>query len=103
MLLLGMLLLAMLRTTNESLFIMRIRHCGFLANRCRAARLAQIREAIEEEAEAQEQKTQAELRTGGSYRCPRCRQGRLQLVAIRMPQQRPAHGPLKVRPPQRKH
>jgi len=59
---------------------MRIRHCGFLANRCRATKLALIRDAIGQ-AQAQAQETAAEPATAEHYRCPRCRQGRLQVVA----------------------
>jgi len=65
---------------------MRIRHFGFLANRCRTERLTQIRAAIDAE-----QKTPAEapgepegVRFDG-YPCPRCRQGRLRVIALLAP------------------
>jgi len=77
---------------------MRIRHCGFLANRCRATKLAQIREAI-----GQDQEAAAEPATGERYPCPRCRQGRLQLVATRMPQRHIPRRPARVRAPDRRH
>jgi hypothetical protein len=80
---------------------MRIRHCGFLANRCRATKLAQIREAIGQ-AQAQGQEAAAEPATGERYRCPRCRQGRLQVVAIRMPQRRLTRCPGQARAPDRR-
>jgi len=78
---------------------MRIRHCGFLANRCREGKLVQIREAI---GQAQAQATADEPTTGGCYRCPRCRQGRLQVVAIRMPQRRLTRRPGQARAPDRR-
>ena len=81
---------------------MRICHCGFLANRCRATKLAQIREAIGQ-AQAQAQETAPEPAPGERYRCPRCRQGRLQVVAIRIPQRHIPWRPARVRAPDRRH
>lgn len=60
---------------------MRIRHFGFLANRCRAQRLGQIRQAIAagrgevSAAHGDEQDTHRHR-----WPCPHCRQGRLQVV-----------------------
>jgi hypothetical protein len=62
----------------------RIRHFGFLANRCRAQRLGQIRQAIAEHAQAPE--PAGESADGGAPPsdeprvCPRCRIGRLRVV-----------------------
>jgi hypothetical protein len=80
---------------------MRVRHCGFLANRCRAQKLTQIREVIGQ-AQAQAQEAAAEPAPAERYRCPRCRQGRLQVVAIRMPQRRLTRCPGQARAPDRR-
>jgi hypothetical protein len=61
---------------------MRIRHFGFLANRCRAQRLGQIREAIA--AQAQVSVSEAPERAAAGdvpRRCPRCRIGHLRVVS----------------------
>jgi len=62
---------------------MRVRHFGFLANRCRAQRLTAIRKAIE--AEVPTTKTTAEAVAAAApfdgYPCPKCRLGRLRIVA----------------------
>jgi len=68
---------------------MRVRHFGFLANRCRAERLDAIRRAI-----ADEVHTAAKTKSDGvaaslpfdGYPCPKCRQGRLRIVAALAPQ-----------------
>jgi len=61
--------------------LMRIRHFGFFANRCRRQRLACIRRAlaVAETAPAAEY-TAAQARSP-DYPCPHCRQGRLRIVA----------------------
>jgi hypothetical protein len=67
---------------------MRVRHFGFLANRCRAERLNAIRRAIEDEAptaKATAEALVAALPFDG-YPCPKCRQGRLRIVAELVPQ-----------------
>jgi hypothetical protein len=59
---------------------MRVRHFGFLANRCRARRLAEIRTALSApppEASAPETPT---ARFDG-YPCPKCRNGKLHVRA----------------------
>ena len=70
---------------------MRVRHFGFLANRCRATRLAQIRAALEAQppqaAEAKE-----ETAPFGGYHCPKCRKGRMQVAAHLAPQRRDPGG-----------
>jgi hypothetical protein len=63
---------------------MRIRHCGFLANRCREAKLAQIRQALGQ-AQAQAQETEPRAGEHDPYRCPHCGQGRLHIIARLMP------------------
>lgn len=64
---------------------MRIRHFGFLANRCRAARVAEIREdlaSVPTEAESvRERGAPSMTGTDPDYPCPRCRLGRLHAVA----------------------
>ncbi len=57
---------------------MRIRHFGFLANRCRRHRLAQIRTAIKAKAAETVERTQAEETPDRP--CPKCRRGRLRVV-----------------------
>jgi hypothetical protein len=62
--------------------LVRIRHCGFLANRCRRAKLALIREAIGQAAEGD---TTGETTAGDTpdwSRCKHCGEGRLRIVAI---------------------
>jgi hypothetical protein len=61
---------------------MRIRHFGFLANRCRGERLGQIRAAIDAAKDAPED-DQAHHDTVPfeGYPCPRCRQGHLRVRA----------------------
>lgn len=62
---------------------MRIRHCGFLANRCREAKLAQIRRAIGQADQAFHEGEPSEEQTAlDRYRCPRCGVGRLIIVAF---------------------
>lgn len=65
---------------------MRIRHFGFLANRCRTQRLSQIRAAIDA-APSPEPTEEAETSAPfAGYPCPACRQGRLQITAVLVPQ-----------------
>ncbi|MDH4276292.1 MAG: IS91 family transposase [Gammaproteobacteria bacterium] len=70
---------------------MRIRHYGFLANRCRQKRLQAIRMALNAETE---QTTLEAGRNGqptaapAAYRCPCCRQGRLVVVSSLAPVRR---------------
>lgn len=64
---------------------MRIRHFGLLANRCRTARVAQIRgvlaNAATDEAHAIERAAEPTTGTDAEYPCPRCRLGRLRPIA----------------------
>ena len=68
--------------------LMRIRHFGFLANRCRTARVHHIRELLAHEPAAEHRAEQAADPNASSgdlvparprRRCPRCRVGSLQL------------------------
>jgi hypothetical protein len=65
---------------------MRIRHFGFLANRCRAARLVAIRRAIR----LAQQQPEATTKTHSpasfdGYPCRKCRQGHLRITAYLAP------------------
>ena len=68
--------------------LMRIRHYGFLANRCRKTKLAQIRTAL---AHMVQQTPSAETDdeaayTFDGYPCPECRIGRLLVIGLLSPQ-----------------
>ena len=61
--------------------MMRIRHFGFLANRCRNQRLGQIREAIETARAEETERTSADEGVPfEGYPCPHCRQGRVRII-----------------------
>jgi hypothetical protein len=69
---------------------MRIRHFGLFANRTRAAKLALARTALRQippEPPSAETPADFMMRISGIdiLRCPRCRQGRLQIVAVTLP------------------
>ena len=67
---------------------MRIRHYGFLANRCRRQRQAQIREAIAGRAEALDAQPAEQDGTAtpfDGYPCPQCQQGRLRVIGALAP------------------
>ncbi|HCA02918.1 IS91 family transposase [Vreelandella alkaliphila] len=71
--------------------LMRVRHYGFLANRCRRQRLVQIRRAlavVEPAPDADMAASEAEP----TYTCPHCRQPSLQMIGI-LSSQRPSCGP----------
>jgi hypothetical protein len=62
--------------------LMRIRHFGFLANRCRKAKLERIRTCLKDEdtsATEKEQAKAAEPALFEAFRCPKCRQGYLRV------------------------
>ena len=63
--------------------LMRIRHYGFLANRYRREKLARIRRVLA--APAPENASDTTAPTTADYPCPRCRRGRLMVVAILAP------------------
>jgi hypothetical protein len=71
--------------------LMRVRHFGFLANRCRARRLGEIRTALA--APPPEPATAPETPAPFSgYPCPKCRQGHLRVAATLAPQRRDPGG-----------
>jgi hypothetical protein len=83
---------------------MRIRHYGFLADCCRDAKLAQIREAIgRAEPEPEAKRSESDEGQPDAYRCPRCQQGRLQVVATLMPRGTFIRWPGSPRAPNRAH
>ena len=60
--------------------LMRIRHFGFLANRCRQQRLGEIRAAIDAAPAQDAERASAEEGVAfDGYPCPSCRQGRLRI------------------------
>jgi hypothetical protein len=59
---------------------MRVRHFGFLANRCRARRLAEIRTALDAPA-PEVAKAPENASPFDGYPCPLCRRGRLRVIA----------------------
>ena len=63
---------------------MRVRHFGFLANRCRAQRLAEIRTALAAPMPPASAPPETTAAFDG-YPCPRCRTGRLQVRARLLP------------------
>jgi hypothetical protein len=65
---------------------MRIRHFGFLANRCRTQRLNQIRAAIDAAPSPEPTEGAAKPVLFAGYPCPTCGQGQLQVTAILVPQ-----------------
>jgi hypothetical protein len=70
---------------------MRVRHFGFLANRCRARCLALIRTALAAPAPAAAAEPAAEAAATApfdGYPCPKCRTGRLHVTALLAPRRR---------------
>ena len=67
---------------------MRIRHFGFLSNRCRAERIKEIRAALNVAQQPCEVSTEAESPAPfDGYPCPLCRKGRLRIIAHLAPKQ----------------
>jgi hypothetical protein len=66
---------------------MRIRHFGFLANRCRKAKLTQIRTALAQEDQQTDCAETNDEAAGGfdGYPCPECGIGRLRIVGSLAP------------------
>ncbi|MDZ7840871.1 MAG: transposase [Gammaproteobacteria bacterium] len=63
--------------------LMRIRHYGFLANRCRRDKLARIRRALAAPpAPTSEENTDFAT---PDYPCPKCRRGRLLVIGMLVP------------------
>ncbi len=73
---------------------LRIRHFGFLANRCRAERIEQIRAAIDatppSAAASAPDHDRAQF---DGYPCPQCHQGRLRVTACLDPKRDDGGGP----------
>lgn len=65
---------------------MRIRHFGFLANRCRTQRLSQIRAALKATPLPEPTTATDQAAPFAGYPCPACRQGQLQITARLIPQ-----------------
>lgn len=68
--------------------LMRVRHYGFLANRCRRRRLAQIRRALAA-AEATPASGDAPAQTDALYTCPQCKRPTLRVRGPITPRCRP--------------
>jgi hypothetical protein len=64
---------------------MRIRHFGFLANRCRRERLDAIRKAIDAPLQPEASADAECPMSFDGYPCPLCRLGRLRVTAILVP------------------
>jgi hypothetical protein len=64
---------------------MRIRHFGFLANRCRERRLTEVRAALDAPPPEETSKDRKEPASFDGYPCPFCRQGHLQIIAVLAP------------------
>ncbi|HSQ08875.1 MAG TPA: IS91 family transposase [Chromatiaceae bacterium] len=77
--------------------LMRVRHFGFLANRCRARRLSEIRVALEAPP-PQAPAAKAETAPFDGYPCPKCHKGRLQVTARLAPQRSNPGGPTRSPP-----
>ena len=77
--------------------LMRVRHFGFLANRCRARRLSEIRVALEAPP-PQAPTAKAETAPFDGYPCPKCHKGRLLVTARLAPQRRNPGGPTRSPP-----
>lgn len=65
---------------------MRIRHFGFLANRCRRERLEAIRKALDAPTQPEANADTEGPMSFDGYPCPLCQQGRLRVTAILVPQ-----------------
>jgi hypothetical protein len=65
-----------------------VRHFGFLANRCRARRLAEIRTALAAPPPPTAANSQDPPTPFGGYPCPSCSTGRLHVIARLAPQRR---------------
>ena len=60
--------------------LMRLRHYGFLANRCRAEKLRRIRAALAQDSESTPAEEDATGTVGDGYPCPKCHQGTVRAV-----------------------
>lgn len=64
--------------------LMRIRHYGFLANRCRKEKLAKIRQVLGQAA-VNEESDEAAPATKNDWSCPKCHRGQLRVRRILSP------------------
>jgi hypothetical protein len=76
---------------------MRVRHFGFLANRCRARRLSEIRAALDAPPPSATEAKEETVPFDG-YPCPKCRKRRMQVIAHLAPQRRDPGGPTRSPP-----
>jgi len=60
--------------------LMRVRHYGLLANRCRVQRLAQIRKLLAAPAREREREPEADHEPEPGWPCSVCRRGRMRPV-----------------------
>jgi len=60
--------------------LMRLRHYGFLANRCRAEKLRCIRSALAQDSESAPAEEDTSGNAGDGYPCPRCHRGTVRAV-----------------------
>ncbi|MCC5809267.1 MAG: transposase [Ectothiorhodospiraceae bacterium] len=67
--------------------LMRVRHYGFLANRCRRQRLEEIRAALSAPAPSDDDGSAADGRT--DTMCPACRSGPMQVAMLVAPVRSP--------------
>lgn len=67
---------------------MRIRHFGWLANRCRSRRLAEVRAAIDAPPPEEDSEDRKEPAPFDGYPCPVCRQGHLRILTVLPPKRR---------------
>ena len=71
--------------------LMRVRHYGFLANRCRRRRLTQIRAALAVKTAADHTCRATDATTRAERICPRCRRGPMHFIEMIAPQPRWYH------------
>lgn len=65
--------------------LMRVRHYGFLANRCRRVRLGQIRKALENPSTENDSACAPVMTTAVPAPCPQCQRTTLRCIAIFAP------------------
>jgi hypothetical protein len=63
---------------------MRIRHYGFLANRCRKEKLAKIRQVLGQAPDKAASAEAAEAKSN-DWPCPKCHRGRMQVLMALSP------------------
>jgi len=65
--------------------LMRLRHYGFLANRCRAEKLGRIRAALAQDSESAQVEEDITGPVCDSYPCPKCHQGMMRVFTLLPP------------------